>query len=460
MATFRVGVGSFSIKTDGSVGIGTESSGHGNLKVEGTIKSDQFDVIESGISTFTRYSGFSANQVEIKDKRTTLSNQNQSTADVVIDNSTLTVGLGSTASISKTGYVCVKHHFSVPTGNTDLRNEVSGYVEGTIRYNTDLGTMEFFNGNEWKQFTYIADIENSPSSRGRAVISSGYGPSPYPQKYDYVNIMNLGNSLDFGRMQTALRDKQGCGSQIRALFGGGLNPTNSNEIDYLTIASEGDGIDFGNLTTAVGHNAALSSATRGVWAGGYAPGFTNTMEYVEINTLGDATNFGDLTVASGYLAGGISNGVRGIFAGGTNPNAPASVVRTADFFRISSLGNAVLFGDLTAKHQRPSGASNSVTGLVFSGRDDMPQITKITMASTGSAENFGQLSEGRYSGFSASNQVRALHGGGSGLSSTNTNTIEFVTISTSGSVEDFGDLSYKNSFVSATSDSHGGLGGY
>ena len=370
------------------------------------------------------------------------------------------MGLGSTASIGKIGYACVKHHFSVPTGDTNFRNDVSGYGEGTIRYNTDLGTMEFFNGNEWKQFTYIADIQNSPSSRGRAVISSGYAPSPYPQKYDYVNIMSLGNSLDFGRMQTALRDKQGCSSQIRALFGGGLNPTNSNEIDYLTIASEGDGIDFGNLTTANGHNAALSSATRGVWAGGYAPGFTNTMEYVEINTLGDATNFGDLTVASGYLAGGISNGVRGIFAGGTNPNAPASVVRTADFFQISSLANAVLFGDLTAKHQRPSGASNSVTGLVFSGRDDMPQITKITMASTGSAENFGQLSEGRYSGFSASNQVRALHGGGSGLSSTNTNTIEFVTISTSGSVEDFGDLSYKNSFVSATSDSHGGLGGY
>ena len=199
MATFRVGVGSFNIK-DGAVGIGTESSGFGNLKVEGTVKSDQFDVIESGVSTFTRYSGFSANKVEIKNRKTTLSGENQVTGDVIIDNSTLTVGLGSTASINKTGYVCVKHHFSVPTGDTNFRNDVSGYGEGTIRYNTDLGTMEFFNGNEWKQFTYIADIQNSPSSRGRAVISSGYAPSPYPQKYDYVNIMSLGNSLDFGRI--------------------------------------------------------------------------------------------------------------------------------------------------------------------------------------------------------------------------------------------------------------------
>ena len=38
MATFRVGVGSFNIN-DGAVGIGTEGTGHGNLKVEGTIKS-------------------------------------------------------------------------------------------------------------------------------------------------------------------------------------------------------------------------------------------------------------------------------------------------------------------------------------------------------------------------------------------------------------------------------------
>ena len=40
MATFRVGIGSFNIKTDGSVGIGTEGNGHGNLRVEGTLKSN------------------------------------------------------------------------------------------------------------------------------------------------------------------------------------------------------------------------------------------------------------------------------------------------------------------------------------------------------------------------------------------------------------------------------------
>ena len=39
-----------------------------------------------------------------------------------------------------------------------------------MRFNTDLNTMEFYNGDEWRQFTYIADIQNkSTRSRGRAI---------------------------------------------------------------------------------------------------------------------------------------------------------------------------------------------------------------------------------------------------------------------------------------------------
>ena len=66
MATFRVGVGSFNIK-DGAVGIGTEASGHGKLKVEGTTRTSAIDIV-GGASTFTRYSGFSANEISVNDR--------------------------------------------------------------------------------------------------------------------------------------------------------------------------------------------------------------------------------------------------------------------------------------------------------------------------------------------------------------------------------------------------------
>ena len=109
MATFRVGVGSFNIKEDGSVGIGTEGVGLGNLKVEGTIKSTNLDVL--GVSTFTRYSGFNADEFNVNHE-VALSGEYSTTGDIVVeDNASLTVGLGSTACVGSVECISVKHHF-------------------------------------------------------------------------------------------------------------------------------------------------------------------------------------------------------------------------------------------------------------------------------------------------------------------------------------------------------------
>ena len=81
MASYRIGIGSFNLK-DGAVGIGTESTGLGNLKVEGTYKVTDLDV--TGVSTFTRYSGFEAEQTNIiRDQ--TLSGEYSTTGDIVVD---------------------------------------------------------------------------------------------------------------------------------------------------------------------------------------------------------------------------------------------------------------------------------------------------------------------------------------------------------------------------------------
>ena len=289
MASYRIGIGSFNLK-DGAVGIGTESSGLGNLKVEGTIKTTDLDVL--GVSTFTRYSGFEAEQNNIiRDatygdnepvtytvtviggifyidgvsapiltlKRGTtyifdqsadtnsnhplrfkdgdgntysfgvvatgtpgsleakvtfvvpsnapddlryyctvhgngmgnvisVINQNssniQTTGDIVIDTGkTLTVGLGATISVGSVECISVKHHFSVPVGDTAGRDKSSGYAEGTVRYNRDLETVEFFNGNEWRQFRYQSDAQRSPSNRGRGVFGGASGGGSYQVDY-------------------------------------------------------------------------------------------------------------------------------------------------------------------------------------------------------------------------------------------------------------------------------------
>ena len=461
MATFRVGVGSFNIQ-DGAVGFGTDTDGLGNLRVKGVTKTT--DIKVSGASTLTRYSGFAADNID-QLENITLTSEVGTIGDIVVGVGTsVIISSGSTVTVGTVESVSIGTHFSPPTGSIEERGQ--DFVEGMMRFNIDLNTMEFYNGNEWRQFTYIADIQNSPGSRGRAIITSGINDSSYmTNQYDFITITSLGNSQDFGDMVIGVRDKQGCGSAIRAIFGGGADgSTYKKAIDYVTIAVQGNAINFGDLTVVNVHNSALSSSTRGIWGGGYGPNLTNVIEYVEISTLGDAIDFGDLSddmsAGTGYH-GSCASPVRGVFTGGTHPNSPAgdSVIRSADSITIASKGNSAKFAELTAKHQRNTAASNGIRGLVFSGRPSVVDISAIDMSSGGNAIHFGDLAQGDYSGFSCCNQVRAVHGGGD--ASPRINRIEFVSINTFGDAQNFGELSSAGqSFLTATSDSHGGLGGY
>ena len=70
------------------------------------------------------------------------------------------------------------------------------------------------------------------------------------------------------------------------------------------MASAGKATDFGDYVT-VGENVrGVSNTLRGVFAGGYCPGFVNTMAFITIATTGNAQDFGDLFSSSsqdGYV---------------------------------------------------------------------------------------------------------------------------------------------------------------
>ena len=193
MATYRIGIGT-EFKLDGGVGIGTDTapSGLGDLKVEGTFKTEDLDTT-SGIATFTRYAGFSPDNLGI-DKDTTLTGEHQTTSDIVVGvNNTFTVSTGSTVCTSSVESISLTDHFSPPTGGVEDRPEAP--VEGTVRFNTDLNTLEFYNGVDWRQFTVNG-------SSGRGLFCGGYYPavgSPYGLKnIEYINIATQGNSHGFG----------------------------------------------------------------------------------------------------------------------------------------------------------------------------------------------------------------------------------------------------------------------
>ena len=243
MPTIRIGYSSdFSINSNG-VGIGTTfAAANTKLDVVGALKGD-FNV--TGVTTLAAYGGFVAQQQHVNKSTTigfaTVGLQtagvstsvqyyetetgftdlggvhhgddqyfNTLSGDLVIDDgqilnitNTDMVGvttIGEYDPHSHSSYVCagsleqvsVTGHFSVPNGGINDRQLTP--IEGTVRFNTDLNTLEFFNGVEWRQFTY------NQGQSGRAVFGGGnYAPGE-SKTYDYVIMSTLGNTVNFGEI--------------------------------------------------------------------------------------------------------------------------------------------------------------------------------------------------------------------------------------------------------------------
>ena len=86
---------------------------------------------------------------------------------------------------------------------------------------------------------------------------------------------------------------------------------------------------------------------------------------------------------------------------------------------------------------------------------DVNIIEFITIASTGNAQDFGDLQSLLVSYMGASSPTRACFGGGGSPSLINT--IDFIAIPTTGNASDFGDLTRSNRGNCSCSNGHGGL---
>ena len=452
MATFRVGVGSFNIQ-DGAVGFGTDIDGLGNLRVKGVTKTT--GSIVSGASTLTRYAGFAADNIN-QLENITLTSEVGTIGDIVVGVGTsVIISSASTVTVGTVESVSIGTHFSPPKGGIEERGD--NFIEGMMRFNTDLNTMEFYNGNEWRQFNYQSDITSSPSSRGRGILAGGYNPLTSSSDQDHIGFINIateGNALDFGNLITG-RQTRAASSSTRGLIAYGyVSPTGTNIIEYITIASAGNGIDFGDGTIQRRNHAALSSSTRACFGGGESPSQTNVIDYVEIGTLGNALDFGDL---DGNKVGcnGMASPVRGIIHGNelTNENV--------EMITIASKGNAVKFGEMDDTRRGCGSISNGIRGLVaggYNGGERVSLISSCIMASEGNFTSFGDLTSAHDSGTGMCNSVRGIFTGGYPDHSEPMRSINFAS---GGDAVSFGfDTLQRGQAAAYCSDSHGGLGGY
>ncbi len=329
-----------------------------------------------------------------------------------------------------------------PSGNTAERPK--NPQPGTLRFNTDIGSLEYFKGDVlgWESINRV-----SPNLNGgaRGLHLGGFTSPGESDVIDYITIATLGNATDFGNLVDGNRVNGGCASSTRGISGGGYTgPSYVNSIDYITISSTGNAADFGDLTQARFNVGGASNQTRGLfYAGEGSPSYINVVDYITIAATGNAVDFGDIQDQNGQIGqnNGVSSPTRIVTAGGyVNPGAYTNVI---GYFTIATTGNATDFGDSTVARGRSGGIHNATRGIFTGGFNTATSrntIDYIKIATTGNAVDF----------------CDHIYGAAS-LACCSSYTIGYLTIATTGNLQDFGDLSVTRGQTRGISNGHGGL---
>ena len=267
---------------------------------------------------------------------------------------------------------------------TDATNIIGYYAIATTGNASNFGDL-----------TYAKIGLDATSNETRVVFGPGSNnSSPYyggpSTEYDYITSATTGDATTFG--ETANGNGRGyiagvSGTNGRGCYGGGNegpgSPTTKiNSIDYVTIATTGNAQDFGDMTDSRSSAAGMSNGTRGVWAGGYESGALDMMDYITIASTGNATDFGDMEQGGHWGRGGAGNTTRGLMAGGYYTDE-------IEYITIATTGNGSDFGDLSPDGNGVGGCNNATRAVFMGGEGASDAMRYVTIASTGNSSNFG-----------------------------------------------------------------------
>ena len=187
------------------------------------------------------------------------------------------------------------------------------------------------------------------------------------------------------------------------------------------------------------------------------------IQYITFSTLSNTSDFGDLSEARYHCTATASNGTRGVVAGGQPPTASGGARDIIEYVTIATTGDAVDFGNLTDTRIGSAGASNGTRMVIAGGSTDalgstvVDFIEYIAIATTGNATDFGNLTNARhYAPGGVGDGTYGVFGGG--YDSSYSNVIDYVTISTTANASDFGDLTTaQKAFTTAAGDGTKGV---
>ena len=180
-----------------------------------------------------------------------------------------------------------------------------------------------------------------------------------------------------------------------------------------------------------------AAPSRAVVAGGYAN--VLAMDYFEITTLGNASDFGDLVNSAGGMRNGCGSATRGIFFGGGDE---ATSLDKLQYITLASTGNATNFGNMSTEKREPMSVSNGTRAISAGTTSDFNNTLEyVTIASVGNTTDFGDMNSSQVvaAGHGAASTTRGLLGGGYKNGFGYTNFIQYLTINSTGNTVDFGD---------------------
>ena len=368
-------------------------------------------------------------------------------------------------------------YFMVPPSGTTAERPQNPQ-KGTLRFNTDIGSLEFFRGDTigWESIDRVSPnlgggTGSNLGTGARGIFAGGHtGPTGpgYTNEMDFLTISTLGNTQDFGDLSAARGNGVGgMASRTRGIVWGGIPA--GTQIDKVTIASAGTGAaSFGTANLYTEGGFGCSNNIRAIQGGGFDRPNSNaqagTLQYITIASEGASVTFGGLLTPStdqrAIYGGSFASTTRGIWGGGDSVGV--NNINIMSYVTIMTTGNSVDFGDMDTGAYNTCASSNSTRGLFFGGTNPTPagHLNKIqysTIATLGNTIDFGDLvfTGASYftGGQTCASSTRAIASGGNGGG---TNIQEYVQIATTGNALDVGDCSVKFNGA-GFSNGHGGL---
>ena len=310
--------------------------------------------------------------------------------------------------------------------------------------------------NDSSVFTFTPKSADSIGIEvGAGNLTDSNGDFIYTFKWsDGINFVSKSVTIGYSPAGSSVTISDYTGDRVlvggvsRAADGG--SGADYTQIQYFDITLTSNSNAFGQLNNAGRRNDTMSDSTTAVFTGTSG----TTIEYKTFATTGNASLWSGTMIDSymGVNGGQFSDGIWGI-------SYKASY--SSEYITFASQGNAQDFGDTPIYgYNAQPGANDPTRGLrIAGGGYNTDTIEYLTLQTTGTATDFGynMLTQGWYLGAALADATRVVAAGGYSGSTTAVSRMEYLTVQVPSNATSFGNLTTARAGLQGTSNGTRGV---